>query len=411
MASWPVKFKNADGEELAGLIDMPAGDVRAFALFAHCFTCTKNLKAASNISRALNAAGFATLRFDFTGLGQSDGEFAATTFSSNVADLVAAAEFLERDYAAPQLLVGHSLGGTAVLQAADSIPSARAVATIGSPSQPTHVRHLLAGSEAELREHGEADVDLGGRRFRMRASFLDDLERHALPGSIRRLGKALLIMHAPQDDTVEIANAAELYENALHPKSFVSLDRADHLLSRTEDSRYVGNVLASWAERYLDAPAADDADTATPDLEPGIVRATTNIDGFRTEINANGHALIGDEPSSVPGGTNTGPSPYDLLSAALASCTSMTLKMYASHKKLPLTSISVDVRHEKIHASDCEHCEQTDGRIDRFERVLHYNGDLTDAQRERLLDIADRCPVHKTLEGEIDIVSTLAAAS
>ncbi|MEM1263449.1 MAG: bifunctional alpha/beta hydrolase/OsmC family protein [Pseudomonadota bacterium] len=405
MASIPVNFANAAGETLAGLIDLPSGPTRAFALFAHCFTCTKNLKAASNISKALNEAGFGTLRFDFTGLGQSDGEFAATTFSSNVADLMAAAEFLERDYQAPQLLVGHSLGGTAVLQAAPSIASARAVATIGSPAAPAHVRHLLRGGEAELAANGEAEVEIGGRPFRIRQAFVDDLEKQALPGSVRDLGKALLLFHSPQDTIVSIDNAAELYQHARHPKSFVTLDKADHLLSNAADSQYVGSVLAGWAERYLDAPNGTRAD-APP---AGVIRAQTPIAGFKTAVTSDRHELVADEPTSVPGGTDLGPSPYELLSAALASCTSMTLKMYASHKKLPLESVSVDVKHSKIHAEDCEHCESTDGRIDRFERSISYVGDLSDEQAARLLQIADKCPVHKTLEGEIDIVSTLAA--
>ncbi|MEL7536955.1 MAG: bifunctional alpha/beta hydrolase/OsmC family protein [Pseudomonadota bacterium] len=409
MASRPVKFTNPDGEELAGLIDLPAGDVRAFALFAHCFTCTKNLKAATNISRALNDAGFATLRFDFTGLGQSSGDFADTTFSSNVGDLVAAAEFLSAEYEAPQLLVGHSLGGTAVLQAAADIPSAKAVATIGSPARPSHVRHLLAGSEDALEQDGEADVDLGGRRFRIRKEFVDDLQRHALPESIRRLGKALMIFHSPQDDTVAIDNAAELYQHALHPKSFVSLDRADHLLSNAADSRYVGSVLASWAERYLDETHAASGDADLP--EEGFVRARTPIGGFRTVIDAGPHRLIGDEPTSIPGGTDTGPTPYGFLSAALAACTSMTLKMYATHKKLPIEEVFVDVRHSKIHAADCEHCETTDGRIDRFETIVDYDGDLTPEQAQRFLEIAAKCPVHRTLKGEIDIVKQLADAA
>lgn len=406
MASIPVNFSNAAGETLAGLIDLPDGPVRAFALFAHCFTCTKNLKAATNIAKALNEAGFGTLRFDFTGLGQSDGEFAATTFSSNVADLVAAAEFLERNYQAPQLLVGHSLGGTAVLQAAPSIASARAVATIGSPAAPAHVRHLLRGGEEELAASGEAAVEIGGRPFRIRQTFIDDLEKQALPGSVRDLGKALILFHAPQDTIVSIDNASELYANARHPKSFVSLDRADHLLSNNADSRYVGSVLAGWAERYLDTPEPAQA----PAPPAGVVRAETPISGFKTTVSSDRHTLIADEPTRVPGGTDLGPSPYELLSAALATCTSMTLKMYASHKKLPLESVSVDVQHSKIHAEDCEHCESTEGRIDRFERRINYVGDLSDEQAARLLQIADKCPVHKTLEGEIDIVSRLTTS-
>jgi putative redox protein len=403
-----IRFDNDAGHSLAGLMALPENEPRAYALFAHCFTCSKNLKTATNIARALTDSGIAVLRFDFTGLGQSEGDFADTNFSSNVSDLLAAVRFLEQHYRAPEILLGHSLGGTAILQAAAEVPSAVAVATIGSPSDPAHVRHLLSGAEDALRDEGVADVNIGGRPFTMKRQFLDDLEQHDLPGSIRSLRKALLIMHAPLDDIVEIDNASELFAAALHPKSFVSLDRANHLLTRDEDSLYAGRVLAAWASRYLategggkraGAPVAGDYETA----------AQTHIGGFRTALVAGGHELVADEPASV-GGTDAGPSPYDLLSAALAACTSMTLKMYASHKKLDLVSATVRVRHGKLHAKDCEDCESADGRIDQFERELVIEGNLSDAERRRMLEIADRCPVHRTLHGEVKVRTALADA-
>jgi putative redox protein len=406
MQNEKVTFENDEGQALSGLLALPETPPKAYALFAHCFTCSKNLKAATNIARALADSGIAVLRFDFTGLGQSEGDFADTNFSSNVSDLLAAVRFLAEKYGAPEILVGHSLGGTAVLQAAADVPSAVAVATIGSPSDPEHVRHLFAGAEETLRDEGIAEVNLGGRPFTMKQQFLDDLQRHGLPATIRSLRKALLIMHAPLDDIVEIDNASELFARALHPKSFISLDKADHLLTREEDSVYAGHVLAAWASRYLDSTRA----AAEPDkLDTGDYEtaARTYTGGFRTEVIAGGHALVADEPASV-GGTGEGPSPYDLLSAALAACTSMTLKMYASHKKLDLDSATVRVRHGKIHAQDCEDCESAEGRIDQFERELSLAGSLTDEQRKRLLEIADRCPVHRTLHSEVKVRTALA---
>ena len=406
MQNEKVTFENHEGQALSGLLALPETPPKAYALFAHCFTCSKNLKAATNIARALADSGIAVLRFDFTGLGQSEGDFADTNFSSNVTDLLAAVRFLAENYAAPEILMGHSLGGTAVLQAAADVPSAVAVATIGSPSDPEHVRHLFAGAEEALRDEGIAEVNLGGRPFTMKRQFLDDLERHELPATIKSLRKALLIMHAPLDDIVEIDNASELFARALHPKSFISLDKADHLLTREEDSLYAGHVLAAWASRYLDSTRA----AAQPDkLDTGDYEtaARTHAGGFRTEVIAGGHALVADEPASV-GGTGEGPSPYDLLSAALAACTSMTLKMYASHKKLDLDSATVRVRHGKVHAKDCEDCESAEGRIDQFERELSLAGALTDEQRKRMLEIADRCPVHRTLHSEVKVRTALA---
>ncbi|MCP4336221.1 MAG: OsmC family protein, partial [Gammaproteobacteria bacterium] len=335
-------------------------------------------------------------------LGQSEGEFSDTNFSSNVGDLLAAVDYLSREHKAPAILVGHSLGGTAALQAAAQVESAVAVATIGSPSEPSHVARLFSGSEDTLRDRGEALVDLGGKPFLMKQQFLDDLDKQDLRTSIGSLRKALLIMHAPLDNVVEIDNASELFGVAKHPKSFVSLDSADHLLSHEADSRYAGHVLASWASRYLPAAKVP----GTLHAAEGEVVSRTRLDGFRTEVQLGHHKIVADEPLSV-GGTDRGPTPYDLLSAALATCTSMTLRMYANHKRLDLESATVRVEHGKIHAKDCEDCESGGGKIDEFRRTVALEGDLTDAERSRMLEIADRCPVHRTLHGEIKVRTQL----
>lgn len=403
MQNITVQFENDQGRQLSGTLDMPKTPVTDYALFAHCFTCTHNLKSATNISRSLTEAGIAVLRFDFTGLGRSEGEFGDTNFSSNVSDLLAAARFLEAEYSAPSILVGHSLGGTAVLQAASGIPSAVAVATIGSPADPAHVEHLFGEARDELETSGQADVNIGGRPFTVKKQFLDDLEEHDLYATVGNLRKALLVMHAPLDEIVEIDNAATLYAAAKHPKSFASLDRADHLLSNTADSLYAGRLLAAWASRYL--PERDTRDDSLS-AEHGSVVAKTWADGFYTEVAAGDHALVADEPASV-GGSNRGPSPYELLSASLATCTTMTLKMYAGFKKIDLDAVTVRVTHKKMHAEACADCDSEEGNIDEFRRELTIEGNLDDAQRQRMLEIADRCPVHRSLHGEIKVRTTL----
>ncbi|MGI9235368.1 MAG: bifunctional alpha/beta hydrolase/OsmC family protein [Woeseiaceae bacterium] len=407
MPSKNISFENESRDALSAILDVPTTPPVAYALFAHCFTCSKNLKAATNIARALNGAGIAVLRFDFTGLGQSEGDFADTNFSSNVSDLLAAVDYMGRELSAPSILIGHSLGGTAVLAAASMVDSAVAVATIGSPSEPAHVARMFSGSEDALRERGEATVNLGGRPFLMKQQFLDDLEKQDLRTSVGALRKALLILHAPLDNIVEIDNASALFLAAKHPKSFVSLDNADHLLSRETDSRYAGNVLAAWASRYLPAHSSDAQGDGDEGAHGAQVIARTQRGGFRTEVQIGKHSLIADEPLSV-GGTDLGPTPYDLLSAALATCTSMTLKMYAEHKKLAFESATVAVHHDKQHAKDCEDCESTDGKIDEFRRSISLEGEFSDEQRQRMLEIADRCPVHRTLHGEIKVRSKLA---
>ncbi len=400
MARQTVRFPNAAGEHLAGILETPDGrSPRACALFAHCFTCTKNIRAASQISAALVERGIAVLRFDFTGLGESEGDFGGSGFSSNVDDLVAAAEYLEREWEAPALLIGHSLGGTAVLMAAERIASATAVATLGAPAQAAHVQHHFAESVDEIRERGSATVDIGGRPFQLRREFIDDLDAQPVQLRLKDLGKALLVMHSPVDTIVGIDNASEVFASAMHPKSFVSLDRADHLLGEPADAAYAANVIASWAERYLPEETRH-----TTEANEGEVLAVTGSQGYHTPIQAGPHMLIADEPASV-GGEDTGPTPYGLLSASLAACTSMTLQMYARRKKIRLDQARVAVTHQKIHARDCESCESGDGKVDQFRRRIALTGEMTTEQRARMLEIADMCPVHRTLHSEVEILT------
>jgi uncharacterized OsmC-like protein/alpha/beta superfamily hydrolase len=401
-------FPNSRGHTLAALLEMPEGDPAAYALFAHCFTCGKDNLAAKRISEALAARGIAVLRFDFTGLGTSEGEFANTNFSSNVADLVAAADHLRRTRRAPALLIGHSLGGAAVLAAAARIPEAQAVATIAAPSDPHHVIGLFKDHVDDIRTQGEREVTLAGRSFRIRREFLDDVAEQKLVDAVAGLHKALLVLHSPTDDIVGIDNASRIFLAAKHPKSFVSLADADHLLSRRSDAMYAAHVIAAWAERYL-APAPQPA--AAADAEPrSVVVTETGAGKFQQAVTAGPHRFTADEPVSV-GGLDSGPGPYDLLIAALGACTAMTVRLYADVKKLPLERVSVTLRHRKIHAEDCADCETKEGMLDRIDRKIALEGPLDDAQRARLMEIADKCPVHRTLTSEIDIRTTLEPAS
>jgi uncharacterized OsmC-like protein/alpha-beta hydrolase superfamily lysophospholipase len=392
-------FPNAQGEKLAAVLDLPEGAPRAYALFAHCFTCGKNVAAAKRIADALTALGIAVLRFDFTGIGSSEGEFANTTFSSNVADLVAAADHLRRTRQAPALLIGHSLGGAAVLAAADAVAEARAVVTIAAPSDAGHVTNLFKDKLDAIGEHGEVEVALAGRPFRIRREFLADIAEQKLTERIARLRKALLIFHSPTDDTVGIENASHIFAAARHPKSFISLAGADHLLTRRSDAVYVANVLAAWAERYLDAVPAPKARADGP---RNVTVTETGGGKFQQTIAIGPHRLTADEPVAA-GGLDSGPSPYDFLLAALGACTSMTVRIYAGYKKLPLERVSVTLSHSKIHAQDCEECETKEGKIDHIERLLTLTGELSGEQRSRLLEIADKCPVHRTLTSEVNI--------
>ena len=404
MKSEKAIFAGAGGDALAARLESPAGEIRAYALFAHCFTCSKDIFAASRIAAALASNGIATLRFDFTGLGASGGDFANTDFSSNVGDLIAAADWLRAEREAPSILIGHSLGGAAVLAAAGAVEEAAGVVTIGAPSDPGHVAHLFRDDIAAIERDGEAEVTIAGRPFRIRKRFLDDIRGQRLRDAVAGLRKALLVMHAPLDRTVGIDNAAEIFQAARHPKSFISLDGADHLLTRREDAVYAAEVVAAWASRFLPpkrAPAAE--------AEAGAVVVTENgIGPFGQDIAAGGHRLGADEPASV-GGLDRGPTPYQLLSSALGTCTTMTLRMYAERKQWPLERASVTVRQEKIHASDCAECDTRDGKIDSFEREIELAGPLDEEQRARLLEIADKCPVHRTLHREVRVTTDAAA--
>ncbi|MCY4550944.1 MAG: alpha/beta fold hydrolase [Defluviicoccus sp.] len=402
MKSEKATFTGAGGDALAARLESPAGEVRAYALFAHCFTCSKDIFAASRIAAALASNGIATLRFDFTGLGASGGDFANTDFSSNVGDLIAAADWLRAERAAPSILIGHSLGGAAVLAAAGAVEEAAGVVTIGAPSDPDHVAHLFRDDIAAIERDGEAEVTIAGRPFRIRRQFLDDIQGQRLRDRVAALRKALLVMHAPLDRTVGIDNAAEIFQAARHPKSFISLDSADHLLTRREDAVYAAEVVAAWASRFL----PPEREPAAESEAGAVVVAENGIGPFGQDIAAGGHRLRADEPASV-GGLDRGPTPYQLLSSALGTCTAMTLRMYAERKQWPLERASVTVRQEKIHASDCAECDTRDGKIDSFEREIELVGPLDREQRARLLEIADKCPVHRTLHREVRVMTTL----
>jgi putative redox protein len=395
MAFERLSLVNRDGHRLAGRLDLPPdGRPAAYALFAHCFTCTKNLKAVGHLSRALTRQGIAVLRFDFTGLGESEGDFADTNFSSNVEDLVEMAALLAREREAPRILIGHSLGGAAVIRAAARIESVRAVATIGAPHDPRHVAHLFSRSLDEIEQKGEARVTLAGRPFTIRRQLLDDLAGAGLDEALGELGRALLVFHSPVDRVVGIENAARIFQAARHPKSFVSLDRADHLLSDEADAVYAGSVLGAWARKYVEAPG--EVRTVGPE-EEAVVASLDAAEGFRTELLVRGHGLVADEPRAA-GGTNAGPSPYELLSASLGACTAMTVRLYAERKRWPLERVEVRLWHRKGHADDCAGCEGSGAvGIDVLERELAFEGPLDDEQRRRLVEIAGRCPVHRTL--------------
>lgn len=405
-----AEFPGADGAVLAARLERPEGPVKAFALFAHCFTCSKDVFAAKRISRGLAERGIAVLRFDFTGLGNSEGDFANTNFSSNVGDLVAAAEWLGAAHGAPEILIGHSLGGAAVLAAAQRLDGVRAVATIGAPADPGHVEHLVSSAADAIERDGEAEVTIAGRSFRITKQFLDDIREQGFREGLGKMRKALLVCHAPRDETVSIDNATAIFTAAKHPKSFLSLDSADHLLSDHDDAIYVAEVLAAWASRYIPRQRDQDAaaDRTGPPIAPdgGWVVYETGTGRFAQRATNGKHVLAADEPPSM-GGDDTGPTPYDLLCLGLGACTSMTIRMYAARKDWPVERVAVRVSQDKIHAEDCAACETREGKVDRFDRAIHVAGPLDAEQRARLLEIADKCPVHQTLHRRNDIVTRL----
>jgi uncharacterized OsmC-like protein/pimeloyl-ACP methyl ester carboxylesterase len=400
MRSERFTFPNAKGEQLAATLDWPLGKPTAFALFAHCFTCGKDNIAAKRIAERLTGHGIAVLRFDFTGLGASEGEFANTHFSSNVEDMVAAADHLRQTHSAPAILIGHSLGGCAVLAASHRIPEARAVVTIATPYDPAHVTGLFKEHVETIKDKGELEVSLAGRPFTIRREFLADVAAKKLDECLATLRKALLVFHSPTDELVGIDNASRIFGAAKHPKSFVSLSGADHLLSKKDDAVYVANVIAAWADRYLDQPEV----MTEAEVEEGLVLVRETHGGkFQQEILTGPHRLFADEPEKL-GGLNSGPGPYDFLLAGLGACTSMTIRLYAEFKKIPLADVSVRLNHEKkIHTKDCEDCADKVTKVDHIKRAITLEGPLDAAQRAKLMEIADKCPVHQTLGSKIDI--------
>ena len=403
MATERFQFEGEGGHSLAAALDLPDREPVAYALFAHCFTCGKDVLAARRIATALAAAGIAVLRFDFTGLGSSEGDFSNSTFSSNVADLVRAADHLRENRKAPAILIGHSLGGAAILAAAEKIPEARAVVTIAAPSDPGHVTGLFKDRIEEIRKTGRADVSLAGRPFPITREFLDDIAEHQVMRHVTSLHKALLILHAPTDDIVGIDNATRIFVAARHPKSFVSLANANHLLSDRRDTVYVAEVIAAWASRYI-AQAAPEQESDRDDAPRAVVVRETRNGKFQQTIAAGPHRLLADEPVAAGGG-DTGLAPYDFLLAALGACTSMTLRLYADRKELPLDRVTVTLTHNKIHAQDCEECETKAGMLDQIDRIIAMDGNLDAEQRKRLMEIADKCPVHRTLTSEVRILT------
>ncbi|MEO8399445.1 MAG: bifunctional alpha/beta hydrolase/OsmC family protein, partial [Ignavibacteriaceae bacterium] len=396
-----VNFKSKSGYKLAARIELPLDNKpAAYAIFAHCFTCTKNLSAVRNISSSLTNNSIAVLRFDFTGLGESEGDFADTNFSSNIEDLIAASDFLENEYETPQILIGHSLGGAAVLRAALKLQQVKAVAVIGAPFDPIHIKNLLIDNIDTIKEKGKALVSIGGRSFEIKKQFLDDILEDNSEAEIRKLNRALLILHSPQDMIVSVDNAEKIYKAAKHPKSFITLDGADHLLSNKEDSMYAGEIISTWVKRYIEFPK----EVSLISQNQVVVRVGKN--GFTTEIKAGRHIFLADEPDSV-GGNDLGPTPYDLLIAGLGACTAMTLRMYADRKGIDLKEIKVHLQHSKIYAEDRSNCEKPYAKLDSIERIIELEGNFTEDIKNRILEIADKCPVHRTLLSEIKINTTL----
>ena len=400
-----TSFEGHNGAKLAARLDIPAGQIRAYALFAHCFTCSKDLNAVKQIAVQLARSGIALLRFDFTGLGSSKGEFASTNFSSNVQDLVLAANYLKANHAAPEILIGHSLGGAAVLAAAPLLDDVKAVVTIGAPSDVEHVLHNFGSDLTQIETDGRAEVDLAGRKFTIEKQFVDDVRSAKVLDGVANMKKALMVMHSPIDATVGVENAGAIFAAAKHPKSFVSLDNADHLLMQAKDAAFAAKVISSWVERYISGESKD------VDNEIEGIRVSETTEGkFQQIVQSGKHRMLADEPESY-GGLNSGPSPYDFMSIALGACTGMTLRMYFDRKKVDIGRISVDVSHGKVHLEDCVECTHENkgraGRIDRFERAISIEGGVPEELQEKVLEIADKCPVHRTLETDSVVATVL----
>jgi uncharacterized OsmC-like protein/pimeloyl-ACP methyl ester carboxylesterase len=394
-----IEITNKEGTKLSARLELPA-DKRPlnFAIFAHCFTCNKNYRAVRQIGHAMATKGFGVLSVDFTGLGESGGDFSDSTFSGSVDDLIAAAEYLTENHRAPALVVGHSLGGSAALLAASRLDSVKAVVTIGAPAEPQHVKRLILDQVDEIVKEGEVEVSIGGRPFVLRREFVEDLENQDLLSVVNAMDKAFLFLHAPEDNVVGISNAAALYKAARHPKSFVSLSGADHLLSAAEDGRYAGELIASWAARYVPEGQVEEDISTSED----VVAHLPAEEKFTSVIKAGGHRMTADEPESF-GGNDFGPSPYGFVSSGLAACTAMTLRMYADRKGWDLGDVSVHVSHSKIHAEDCAECVDKKVKVDTFNRAIEVTAEISEEQKIKLLEIADKCPVHRTLEASSHI--------
>lgn len=396
-------FENRSGIELSADLYMPLDKFPVcYAIFAHCFTCSKNFVAVKRISSALSQCGVAVMSFDFTGLGKSEGEFEESSFHSNVSDLLDASDFLSKEYSAPKLLIGHSLGGAAVIHASAQLPNVEAICTIGAPSDPIHIKNLLSEGLDKIETQGFASVKIGGRPFKITKDFVNALQQNPLEGFMKQLKKAILIMHSPQDEIVGIENAATIFKAAFHPKSFISLDGADHMITKKEDAEYIAALISSWSTRYISIDQESDLN----DTDGNQVLVRLSGGGFTSEIKTPHHHLIADEPIDV-GGADLGPNPYDLLLASLGSCTAMTLKMYANRKKWPLDEVIVYLNHDKVYPNDSQEPENSSAKVSQFTRIIQMTGDLDDSQRQRLLEISNKCPVHRTLQEDIIIQTML----
>lgn len=381
-------FENAQGEKLSGRLELPSKPI-AFAIFAHCFTCSKNILAATRISKTLGEMGIAVLRFDFTGLGNSEGDFSNTNFSSNVGDLKSAYEALEKEFEAPKLLIGHSLGGAAVLKIAPSLEKLKAVVTIGAPSDTTHVAHLFDQAGDEIEKEGKAKVNLAGREFTIKKQFIDDINEQDILKELSKARKSFLIMHSPLDETVSIDHAGKIYNSLKHPKSYVSLDKADHLVTNHEDARYIANMIRTWVSRYIEAP-----DEVRPQVKEHIHTQNRAGHQYTTDIYSPQHHLVADEPRNLKG-DDLGMGPYELLLSALGACTTMTIKMYCSRKNIEINKVTVDLSHEK----------EEETFKDIINKKISIEGDFTAEQKQRIFEIAEKCPVNKTLQSQVEIKS------
>jgi uncharacterized OsmC-like protein/alpha-beta hydrolase superfamily lysophospholipase len=392
-----ITFANNDGIHLAAVLELPDAKISYYALFAHCFTCGKDILAATRIANTLALNGVAVLRFDFTGLGDSEGDFSDTNFTSNVTDLVSAADFLRLNYQAPQLLIGHSLGGTAALHAAGDISECKAVVTIGSPANADHLLHLFKQDVEKIQQNGVAIVDIAGRNFNIQKQFIENLKSHSIEDKISKLRKALLVFHSPIDEIVSIEQAGIIFTKAKHPKSFITLDNANHLLTSNSDASYVADTIVAWAQRYIDCHQEQ-----AEKISKGQVKVLELNQKYLREVMTDDHHWFADEPTAF-GGSDRGPDPYEHLLAAVGACTSMTIRMYANRKKWSLDDVEITLEHTRVHSEDCQDCDNESGKMELITRKIKLIGELDEAQHKRLLDIADKCPVHKTLEGKLKI--------